>query len=205
MAQLGLMPSSISGEAYILPYAGKAQFQLGYQGLVTLFYRAGGTNIRSEIVRKNDKFSMKNGQIDHEINIMKSNEERGEPVAAYAIAVVNGSEISKAMNSKDILDMAKNFSKSFKSDFSPWNPKNDPELWMWKKTVLKQLGKMMPKNETIYKAIAADNEESRLHKINEKVDISGIKMGDFKKKTDEKNDAPTYEATENQVTDSPKK
>src|SRR5437016_4762781 len=34
MAQLGLMPSDVSGEAYVLPYKDKAQFQLGYQGLV---------------------------------------------------------------------------------------------------------------------------------------------------------------------------
>lgn len=200
MAQLGLMPSSISGEAYVLPYAGKAQFQLGYQGLVTLFYRAGGTNIRAEIVRKNDRFSMKNGQIDHEIDIMKSNAERGEPVAAYAIAVVNGTEIAKAMNSKDILEMGKNFSKSFKSGFSPWNVKNDPELWMWKKTVLKQLGKMMPKNETIFKAIAADNEDSRLHKAEGLVEESGIRMGDLeKKKNAKKEDGPTYEAEGSQA------
>lgn len=181
MAQLGLMPSSISGEAYVLPYAGKAQFQLGYQGLVTLFYRAGGTNIRAEIVRKNDKFHYTNGVVFHDVDISKSNEERGEPIAAYAVAVVNGTEIAKAMNAKDILEIGRNFSKSFKSDFTPWNVKNDPELWMWKKTVLKQLGKMMPKNETIYKAIAADNEDSRLHKAEGLVEGSDLKMGNLKK------------------------
>jgi recombination protein RecT len=198
MAQLGLMPSNVSGEAYVLPYAGKAQFQLGYQGLVTLFFRAGGTNIRAEIVRKNDKFSLKNGVIDHEIDVMKSNAERGEPVAAYAIAVVNGTEISKAMNAKDIMEIGRNFSKSFKSDFSPWNVKNDPELWMWKKTVLKQLGKMMPKNETIYKAIAADNEDSRLAKAEGLVEESGLRMGDFtdKKKHGKENKATTGEEAE---------
>lgn len=198
MAQLGLMPSNVSGEAYVLPYKGKAQFQLGYQGLVTLFYRAGGTNIRAEIVRKNDKFTLKNGVIDHEIDVMKSNAERGEPVAAYAIAVVNGTEISKAMNSKDILEIGRNFSKSFGSDFTPWKEKNDPELWMWKKTVLKQLGKMMPKNETIYKAIAEDNKDSRLSKAESLVDESGLRMGDFtnnkKKNGKEDKTAPTYEA-----------
>lgn len=200
MAQLGLMPSNVSGEAYVLPYKGKAQFQLGYQGLVTLFYRAGGTNIRAEIVRKNDKFSLKNGVIDHEIDVMQSNAERGEPVAAYAIAVVNGTEISKAMNSKDIMEIGRNFSKSFGSDFTPWNPKNDPELWMWKKTVLKQLGKMMPKNETIYRAIAADNEDSRLSKAEGLVEESGIRMGDLKKKDAKKDKtAPTYDSEGSQA------
>ena len=40
MASLKLMPSGVSGEAFVLPYKNKgvmeAQFQLGYQGLVTL-------------------------------------------------------------------------------------------------------------------------------------------------------------------------
>ena len=57
MAQLGFMPSGVSGEAYVLPYkkggVSEAQFQLGYQGLVTLFYRAGAKEIVAEIVRKN--------------------------------------------------------------------------------------------------------------------------------------------------------
>lgn len=187
MAQLGLMPSDISGEAYVLPYnkgnAGLiAQFQLGYQGLVTLFYRAGGQSIRAEIVREHDKFSYVNGKINHEIDIFKSNDERGKPVGAYAIAVVNGVEIAKAMNKADIMDMGKNFSKSFNTSFTPWKEANDPELWMWKKTVLKQLGKLMPKNETINRAISLDNEDSRIKKGPEQlVDSSNLKMGNLLK------------------------
>lgn len=190
MAQLGLMPSDVSGEAFVIPYKGKATFQLGYQGLVTLFYRAGGQSIRSEIIRKNDTFSFKNGVILHEIDIMKSNEERGEPVGAYAIAVVNGMEIAKAMNQKDILEMGKNFSKSYKSEYTPWKEANDPELWMWKKTVLKQLGKLMPKNETINTAIAADNEDGKLNKIEGLVESSNLKMGKLLKEhgNDNEND-----------------
>lgn len=182
MAQLGLMPSDVSGEAYVLPYKGKAQFQLGYQGLVTLFFRAGGQSIRAEIVREHDVFSYKNGIINHEIDIFKSNDERGDVVGAYAIAVINGNEISKVMNKKDIVEIGKNFSKSFSSDYTPWKEKNDPELWMFKKTVLKQLGKLMPKNETIYKAIAEDNQDSRLNNgVGGMVENSSLKMGNFLK------------------------
>jgi recombination protein RecT len=186
MAQLGLMPSGVSGEAYVLPYKGKAQFQLGYQGLITLFYRAGGTGIRAELVRANDKFEYTNGEIKHTIDIFKSNAERGEVVGAYAIANVNGQEISKAMNIKDIKDFGKNFSKSYSSEFSPWNEKNDPEGWMYKKTVLKQLAKMLPKNETINKAFEADNQDSRIADVKAKVDNNNLSMGNFL--TNNKND-----------------
>jgi recombination protein RecT len=177
------MPSGISGEAYVLPYniAGKmtAQFQLGYQGLITLFYRSGVQAIRAEIVRKNDVFTYENGNIRHEIDILKSNEERGEVVGAYAIALLNGQTIGKAMNIKDILKY-RDFSKSKNSQFSPWNEKNDPESWMYKKTVLKQLGKLVPKNETIFKAISLDNQDSiisdRLEKAKEQ--SKSLQMGE---------------------------
>lgn len=194
MAQLGLMPSGISGEAYVLPYKGKAQFQLGYQGLITLFYRAGGSGIRAEIVRANDKFEYTNGQIKHNIDIFKSNAERGQVVGAYAIANVNGQEISKAMNIQDIKDFGANFSKSYKSEFSPWNEKNDPEGWMYKKTVLKQLAKMLPKNETINKAFEADNQDSRIADIKAKADNNNLSMGNFL--TNNKNDKNNQKGSE---------
>jgi recombination protein RecT len=160
MAQLALMPSDVSGEAYVLPYSGKAQFQLGYQGLITLFYRAGGTSIRAELVRANDSFSFVNGEIKHTIDIFKSNDQRGAVIGAYAIAKVGNQEIAKAMNIADIIKIGAKFSKSYGSKFSPWKEENDPEGMMYKKTVLKQLGKLLPKNETINRAIAADNEDS---------------------------------------------
>lgn len=180
MAQLGLMPSGVSGEAYVLPYKKnkkvgsgwvstmQAQFQLGYQGLITLFYKAGGQGIRAEIIRENDKFTYINGVAHHEIDWRLSNEERGKAIAVMAAATVNGLELVKVMNVKDVLAFGKKFSKSFDSEHTPWDEENDPELWMLKKTVLKQLGKMMPKNETISKALSADNVDSKLVRIEER-------------------------------------
>lgn len=181
MAQLELMPSGVSGEAYVLPYGNKAQFQLGYQGLITLFYRAGGIGIRAELVRKKDSFDYINGAINHSIDIFKTNAERGEIVGAYAIANVNGQEIVKAMNINDIIAFGKNFSKSFTSSHSPWDTKNDPEGWMYKKTVLKQLAKMLPKNESINKALDADNQDSRISDIKKQVESNNLSMGNFLK------------------------
>lgn len=174
MAQLGFMPSNVSGESYVLPYQNtkkigdkfvkvmEAQFQMGYQGLVTLFYQAGVEKITSEIVRKNDKTSFVDGVLRHEIDLTLSNEERGEPVGAYVRITFRGVDNVKYMNAKDILAHGAKFSKSYdpKGKYSPWNPDNDPELHMWRKTVLKQLAKNVPKNENINRAIALDNKDS---------------------------------------------
>lgn len=186
MAQLEFMPSAVSGEAYVLPYENKkqgvkiAQFQLGYQGIVTLLYKAGAKSVTSEIVRRNDKFSIINGSITHEIDPFKTKEERGEAMGAYSIIVTQtGGKVEKFMRMDEIMAHGKKFSKSFASAYSPWNPENDPEGWMPRKTVLKQTAKLAPKNETINLAIAEDNKDSDLaDRLEEAKNLSsGMSMG----------------------------
>lgn len=184
MAQLEFMPSAVSGEAYILPYKNKgvmeAQFQLGYQGIVTLLYKAGAKSVTSEIVRKNDRFTIINGSITHEIDPFKTKDERGEAMGAYAIIVTQtGGKVEKFMRKDEILKMGERFSKSWNSQFSPWKNENDPEGWMWRKTALKQAAKLAPKNETINLAIAEDNKDSDIgDRLDEaKTLSSGMAMG----------------------------
>jgi recombination protein RecT len=209
MAQMGFMPSGISGEAYVLPYANskkqgdawikvtEAQFQIGYQGLVTLFYRAGVEKIVAEIVRKNDKTSFVNGEITHEVDMSLSHGERGEAIGAYVTVYYNGMKQTKYMNGKDIIAHAQKYSKSYDpvGKHSPWNPANDAELWMWKKTVLKQHAKLLPKNETINRAIAEDNEDSVIADAKKLVDTTNLKMGSFLPPhgKDEDNQEPNHE------------
>ena len=45
---------------------------------------------------------------------------------------------------------------------TPWDEDQDPQGWMWIKTVLKQLAKLVPKNDRIIQAIAEDNKDSIL-------------------------------------------
>lgn len=159
MASLKLMPSGVSGEAFVLPYKGEAQFQLGYKGIVTLLYRAGMRSIVAEIVYSKDTFSMLNGEINHAFDPFS--DIRGAAIGAYVIIELpTGGKIYKAMSKKEIMDVGKKFSKSFNSDFSPWDEKNDPQLWMWKKTVLKQASKLAPTNPEFALAIAEDNSDS---------------------------------------------
>lgn len=188
MAQLELMPSDVSGEAYVIPYKDEAQFQLGYQGLVTLFYRAGVRSIVAEIVYEKDDFKYVNGEVKHEPDVF--NDARGEAKGAYVIVELQaGGKVTKVMSKKEIIHIGQKFSKSFKTEYSPWNAKNDPQLWMWKKTVLKQSAKLIPKNETIFKAIDEDNKDSviagRLDAANKEGD--SMKMGNLMKHNEENN------------------
>ena len=163
-----------SWEFYVLPYWNKAQWQIWYKWIVKLLYWAWVQSIRAEIVYKNDEFNNINWIINHKIDIFKSSKERWEAIWCYVIAKVNWEEMSKAMNIDDIMKF-KTFSKSanakeqWQRDSSPWDEKNDPELNMWKKTVLKQLSKMLPQNEALVKAIEIDNKDSTIwdERINE--------------------------------------
>lgn len=180
MAQLELMPSDVSGEAYVIPYGGVAQFQIGYQGLVTLFYRSGVKKIVGEIIRENDTYEMVDGELTHKIDLRKSMEERGAPIGAFVrVMLPSGETATKYMNATDILAHGKKFSKAFDKPDSPWNPKNDPELWMWKKTVLKQAAKLVPKNEKLIQAIGEDNKDSVIgDRLEESTDIAPkLKLG----------------------------
>lgn len=186
MASLKLMPSGVSGEAFVLPYRNKgvmeAQFQLGYQGIVTLLYRAGARSVVAELVREHDTFTLINGKIQHAVNPLKTRTERGVVIGAYAIiTTATGGTVESFMRMEDILAHAQKFSKSYGGDFSPWNPESDPEGWMPRKTVLKQTSKLAPKNEMLVRAIAADNEDSIISdRLKEATDnAESLKMGNL--------------------------
>ena len=72
------------------------------------------------------------------------------------------------MGKEEILNIGKKFSKSY--DTGIWNEAKDPELWAWKKTVLKQCSKLVPKNERIIIATQYDNEgDTDLEEVDKKL------------------------------------
>ena len=161
-AEYELYPSNVTGEAHVLPYNNKggmvAQFKLGYQGVVKLAQRAGAEKVTATIVHANDFFDYEEGTDPKLVHKPVVFGDRGEPIGVYAIAVVNGHNIFKVLSKEAVLKF-KEFSKSKTSEYSPWNPANDPELWMWKKTAIKQLGKLLPNEGKLHEAIAKDNQE----------------------------------------------
>lgn len=175
-AELGLDPSGVSGECYIIPYKGKAQFHLGYQGMISLLYRSGLETISTDIVYENDHFVYEAGlnpKLEHHPNVFG---DRGKVLGVYAIVTVaSGQRMFKVMSEAEILKY-KEFSQSKNSQYSPWQEKNDPDKTMYRKTVIKQLYKLLPKNKLMDKAIRADNEDSIIHK---QVEESKLAMGNF--------------------------
>lgn len=195
IASFRFTPSSTAGEAYIIPYAGDATFQMGYQGYVVLFYRAGVRAINAEIVRENDEFSLENGIPTHKVDPRKGKEARGKAIGAYVRVVLpSGEPTYKYMNGEDIITHAKRFSKAFNKPDSPWKEENDPELNMWKKTVLLQMKSTLPKNSELIRAMEEDFKDSVIHDRLEAAtkESQGLTMGSLAEKdtTDEKAKKP---------------
>lgn len=165
-AQLGLEPG-VGGQAYLIPYnqskkingqwvsVMNVNFQIGYQGLVKLFYRNVNASIlEMQKVCENDKFDYQLGT-DGYIKHTPALKDRGEVIAYYAIAKMkDGNSSFKIMSKEECIEHGKKHSKSFADGSSPWQTEPDA---MCMKTVLIQLLKTMPKSITIQEALSMDN------------------------------------------------
>lgn len=139
-AQLGLEPG-ILGQAYLIPYKDNVQFQIGYKGMIELLRRSGQlSDIYACEIHKNDDFQITLGlhrDIKHNINF---NEDRGEVVGYYAVAVLkDGANSFEFMTKKQVEEHRDKFSKT--ANTGPWKTDFDE---MAKKTVIKKLLKYLP-------------------------------------------------------------
>ena len=163
-AQLHLEPNTPLGHAYILPYFNSkkkqyyAQFQLGYKGIIDLFYRHPLAKvIYAKEVRSLDEFKIYEGnrmEIYHKYDHKVPKEKRGDVIGYYAIAeLVNGARNICYMHIQDILSHAKKFSQAFDKEYSPWKRFQDQ---MCMKTVAKECLKFMPLSIELREAISSD-------------------------------------------------
>lgn len=139
-AQLGLEPG-ILGQAYLIPYGNNVQFQIGYKGMIELLRRSGQlSDIYACEIHENDDFQITLGlhrDIKHNINF---NEDRGEVVGYYAVAVLkDGANSFEFMTKKQVEEHRDKFSKT--ANTGPWKTDFDE---MAKKTVIKKLLKYLP-------------------------------------------------------------
>src|SRR3990167_1001523 len=163
-AQLGLEPN-IQGECYIIPYLVKgrlmAQFQIGAYGLVKLFWNhQQSVSLQMETVRENDEFTYDLGNNELSHKPAPFGKERGEAIGYYAVAHMAGAgRAIKVLSKEEALKFGKRFSKCWDKqteqfkDYTPWREHFDA---IDRKTVLKQLMKLLPKSIEIQRALSMD-------------------------------------------------
>ena len=152
-AQLGLEPNTPLGQAYLIPYGNKVQFQVGYKGLLDLALRSGKMKtLYAHEVRENDTFQVKYGlhqDLIHE-PVLKGN--RGDVIGYYAVYHLDtGGHSFVFMTKEEVLEHAKSKSASFNK--GPWQTDFDA---MAKKTVIKQLLKYAPMSIEAQRAMVSD-------------------------------------------------
>lgn len=159
-AGLGFYPGNFSGDCYIIPYKDMAQFQIGYRGLKTLAYRSGILRAGTDVVHENDEFKEELGTVQR-LTHNRAKGERGKAIGAYAWAEITPKNIAFQYLTEEQILKIKDLSQASKSNYSPWNSKQDPEKWMWQKTAWKQLAKMIPTSDKLDRAIYLDNVSER--------------------------------------------
>jgi recombination protein RecT len=162
---LGLEPDGVLGEAYLVPFwnknapngrGGKGAYECqlipGYQGLLKLVRNTGELQmVDVQPVHENDDFDYEKGMEPY-LRHKPAHGERGEIKAYWAGAVlINGGKQFEVMTVEEIEQHRDRYSKA--KDFGPW--KDSPE-WMFKKTVLRKLVKLLPKSAQAQIAVAMD-------------------------------------------------
>jgi len=148
-SQLGLEPDGVTGMAYLVPFYNKhtrsqeCQLMVGYKGLLDLARRSGQVRtISAEIVYEADKFEFAKGlepTLKHVPSWDLSEGDRGGMRAVYAVAeLMDGGKQFVVLSAAEVEKFRK---RSRAKDSGPWVTDRE---WMWKKTALRQLCKLLP-------------------------------------------------------------
>lgn len=150
--QLQVIPTL--GQCYIIPYGNKAQFQIGYLGLLQLCQRSGQfKKILAAPVHEGEYVS---GDEFDEDYVFDKKQKKSDKVIGYMakFELLNGFTKVAYWDVDKVKAHATKFSQSFRSGFnSPWKSDFDA---MAQKTVLKSILKFAPKSIEMQNAITFD-------------------------------------------------
>jgi recombination protein RecT len=157
-AELNLSPSSLVGEFFFTVSKESVKPILGYKGLVALLLRSNKVKkIWAEVVYKEDDFEYELGLEPKMVHIPNFNSVKtcDNIKCIYTCAKIEDDIVFKVMSLeeiKTIVDMLETPNDYY------FNDKKDPEKWMLKKVVLKQMSKLMPKeDDRLLKAVSFDD------------------------------------------------
>lgn len=162
MAQLGLRPG-VLGHGWLIPFKGKAQLVIGYQGLLELAHRSGQiASIQAHVVHEADAFSYAFG-LNERLDHTPAAGARGEATHYYCVVKSQSGGVywdvitrAEAEEHRDRFAMAKSRDGRV---VGPWRDHFDS---MALKTVIKRVLKMAPRSTEIATALGAD-ESAQVH------------------------------------------
>ncbi len=155
-ACLGLEVDGVTGQGFLIPFGGKAQFITGYIGFNTMAARSGYT-LGGSVVREGDDFDYQigtGGFVHHRPRL--GNERSRKILGAYAKAEMPGrSPIIQVLSIDEILAVKAKAPGGNKKD-SPWNDEAVGFPAMATKTAKRRLARDMPLNVMVMAAAVED-------------------------------------------------
>ncbi len=142
-ACLGLEVDGVTGQAYLIPFKGRAQLVVGYKGYNTLAARSGIT-ITGAVVRQGDEFDYQLGTgayVRH-----KPRSSKGTITHAWACAqTLDRPAVVEVLHIDELMAVRKKSPGASRSD-SPWNDMDVGFPAMCQKTAKRRLARSMPLN-----------------------------------------------------------
>jgi recombination protein RecT len=148
-AELGVSLSPALQLGYLIPYKGKAQFQISWRGLVQKAYESGCVKaFFAEVVYTNDKFER---QYAPKRNLFhaQADGDRGEAIGAYALVEFKDGTIDWEFCDKALIERHRRHSKQ--PDSLMWRDFHEEG---WRKTAIRILAKRLPLSNPGIEALA---------------------------------------------------
>ncbi len=155
-AQLGLRPG-VLGQAWVIPFKGKGQLIIGYQGLIALAQRSGDiASISARMVHANDHYDYEFGLNDNLVHKPLMAGDRGDVIAYYCVVKTkSGGAMWDVLSRADAERHRDKFAMAKKDGavVGPWKDHFDA---MALKTIMRVL-KLAPRSTELQTAIVADS------------------------------------------------
>ena len=168
IVQIGLHPHKLFGQAYVVPYKGVAQLQIGYKGLISLGYR-NGWKFRAVSVYACDRFKQNFGGIKDEIIFDPNYDERDETNASWVFANLKGVLVYAV--DKQGAEFSEFVSKKKLEQLRTTSPNQNKEglsgTWanwaeeMYKAKAIKHVASRLPINDSLAEALSLEDEPIR--------------------------------------------
>lgn len=168
IVQIGLHPNKLFGQAYVVPYKGVAQLQIGYKGLISLGYR-NGWKFRAVSVYACDRFKQNFGGIKDEIIFDPNYDERDEANASWVFANLKGILVYAV--DKQGAEFSEFVSKKKLEQLRTTSPNQNKEglsgTWanwaeeMYKAKAIKHVASRLPINDSLTEALSLEDEPIR--------------------------------------------
>lgn len=149
---LGLDPG-VDGEAYLVPYKRECTLIVGYQGYAKLFWQHPlAQHLECRAVYDNDEFDYEYGLSPYLRHKPARNHDNARITDYYAVAKLSsGASAFAVLTADEVKELRR-------GKVGPNGDIPDPQHWMERKTVLRQLVKLLPKSKGLANAAVVDEQ-----------------------------------------------